>query len=134
MYATANLYGRYQTETVATSSAVELIIMLYDGCIKQIKLGEIYYNDNNDIEASSNALIKAQNIIDELLRSLDTSFSLSKDLMKIYEYVLYELSMANMKKDFEAMDGVIAILSELREAWIAVKRSNLKAGIYDMAE
>ena len=36
MYATANLQNRYKQESVTTASPIDLVIMLYEGCIKPV--------------------------------------------------------------------------------------------------
>lgn len=120
MYATANLYDRYRNDAVNTASPMDLIIMLYDGCIKQIHLARLYEEDKNVAERS-NAIQKAQDILDELMRSLDMGIPLSADLLKLYDFMSEELYQANMKRDMARMEPVEAMLTELRDAWKEVK-------------
>ena len=44
MYASSNavLLNKYQSDSVMTASPVDLIIMLYEALIKQVKLGDIF--------------------------------------------------------------------------------------------
>jgi flagellar protein FliS len=120
LYATANLYDRYRNDAVNTASPMDLIIMLYDGCIKQIHLARLYEEDKNVAERS-NAIQKAQDILDELMRSLDMGIPLSADLLKLYDFMSEELYQANMKRDMARMEPVEAMLTELRDAWKEVK-------------
>lgn len=120
MYAAANLKERYKEDYVSTASPADLIIMLYEGCIKQIKLAKIYL-ESDDIEQTSTAIIKAQNIIMELMQSLDMSFEISKDLMSLYDFILYELMQMNIKKDMEKSPDILNILVTLKDAWLGAK-------------
>ena len=120
MYATATLHDRYKSDSVNTASALDLIIMLYDGCIKQIKFARLHMEDG-DIQKTHNALSKAQDIIDELMRSLDMGVEMSQDLLKLYEFLFDELVQINITKDMDRAEPVISMLTELRDAWKGAK-------------
>ncbi len=59
-----NAYARqaYQNNQVTTAPQKKLIIMLYDGAIKNLNLGKMAMEEKN-IEKTNTYLIKAQNII-----------------------------------------------------------------------
>jgi flagellar protein FliS len=120
MYATANLKERYRQDYVATASPVDLIIFLYEGCIKQVKLAQIHLKSGS-VEKTGAALMRAQDIIIELIASLDLKFQIAGQLMQIYEYILHELRQMNIHKDFKNAEAVLGILSSLKEAWVDVK-------------
>ena len=120
MYATANLKERYRQDYVSTASPIDLIILLYEGCIKQIKLAQIHF-ESGSLEKTSAALIRAQDIIAELVASLDLKFEVSGQLMSLYEYILNELIQMNIKKDFKNAGAVLEMLSSLKEAWVGAK-------------
>ncbi|PIB39900.1 flagellar export chaperone FliS, partial [Pseudomonas sp. 2588-5] len=61
-----NPYATYKQTSIETKSKGELTLMLYDGCIKFIKRAEIAIHNKNLEEKNTN-LIKAQNIIRELM-------------------------------------------------------------------
>lgn len=120
MYATANLKERYREDYVATASPLDLIIFLYDGCIKQIKLALIH-QENGSVEKTGASLMRAQDIVTELIASLDLSVKLSEELMLLYEYILFELMQMNMKKDLGNAAAVLEMMTSLKEAWAGVK-------------
>jgi flagellar protein FliS len=120
MYATANLKERYRQDYVATASPVDLIIFLYEGCIKQVKLAQIHLKSGS-VEKTGAALMRAQDIIIEPIASLDLKFQIAGQLMQIYEYILHELRQMNIHKDFKNAEAVLGILSSLKEAWVDVK-------------
>jgi flagellar biosynthetic protein FliS len=121
MYATVNLKDRYKQDYISTASPADLIIMLYDGCIKKIKLAQIYL-ESGSIEETNRALIGAQDIVRELMSSLDMSFEISKDLFKLYDFMLNELVQMNITKDFGSAPAVLDMLTTLKNAWCEAKQ------------
>jgi flagellar protein FliS len=119
-----NLRQEYLKQSVMTASPAELIVMLFESCIKNLKLAEICLNDKKDIERSNEHFIKAQKIIMELVNCLDTSFEISKDLLSIYDFLLYSIRVMNIKKDLSQLPGVLEILDSLRNTWEQIARPN----------
>jgi len=107
---------KYQQSSVQTASPGQLILMLYDGAIRFVKLG-IAGIEERDISKANNSLIRAQRIINELMASLNTSVPLSATLMGIYDYMNRRLIEANIKKDKAPAEEVLGHLVELRDAW-----------------
>lgn len=122
MYATANIHNKYKQDYVTTASPVELIVMLYEGCIKQMKLAKIH-KENNELDKVSECIEKAEEIILELVRSLNMSIPISENLLELYQFMIDELVQANISKDMERLDPVIEMLGALCEAWNEVKNS-----------
>lgn len=119
-----NLRQEYLKQSVMTASPAELIVMLFESCIKNLKLAEICLSDKKDIERSNEHFIKAQKIIMELVNCLDTSFEISKDLLSIYDFLLYSIRVMNIKKDLSQLPGVLEILDSLRNTWEQIARPN----------
>jgi flagellar protein FliS len=106
-----------------TASPVELIIMLFDSCIKNLRLAEICLMERKDISGASEHFIKAQKIILELTNCLDTRLELSIDLIKIYDFLLYAIRQMNIKKDLTLLPDVLEILISFRDTWQQAKSS-----------
>jgi len=128
LYATSNaaLLHKYQNDSVMTASPMDLVIMLYDGLIKQIKLGEIFL-DEKDYEKVNKHLMKAQDIVSELMSSLDLKYPISENLLQLYEFMLQELIDINMHKDKTRIAPLLGIIVELKEAWMVVRNSGAHA-------
>ncbi len=121
MYANPNANLRkYQSDSIMTASPMELIIMLYDALIKEMKLAEIFI-EQRDFWKTHKHLIKAQDIVTELTRGLDMRYEISDQLMQLYDFMTSELIAANLTKDAQSLPALIDIASELREAWLTVK-------------
>ena len=112
--------SEYLKQNVMTAGPAGLVAMLYDACIKNIKLAEISYEEKKNIVATSNCLLKAQKIISELISCLDMSIELSNSLLQIYEFILRELRMANARKDMNRLEPLIPILQSMRDTWLKV--------------
>lgn len=111
----------YQTNQVVTASPNKLLIMLYDGAIKNLRLAELSLNEKN-LEKTNKYLTKTQDIITEFMLTLDFEVGgeLAKNLYKLYEYMNYRLIRANIDKDIEPIQEVRKYLEELRDTWIQI--------------
>lgn len=109
-------YGRYQQQSAMTASPGELTLMLYDGCVKFLKQSRLYLEEHN-IEKASNASIRAQNIISELMATLDMQYDISKNLYSLYDFILRLVVQSNIKKDPLLLEDPISMMSELRDTW-----------------
>ena len=114
--ATINPYQAYQQNSVMTASPQELTLMLYNGCLKFIKLSKKAMVDNKFEDKNTN-LIKAQAIIQELRYTLDMDIDLSKSLAELYDYMYNRLVEANMKNDTAVLEEVEGYVVELRDTW-----------------
>lgn len=116
-------YEQYRQTQIQTAKPEQLILMLYDGAISFLKKAKVSI-ENKNIEESHNLLIKAQDIIIELMASLNLEVGeIALNLFRLYEYMHYRLVEANIKKDEKPIDEVLSMLQELREAWeTAIKK------------
>ena len=112
----------YLKQGVLTANPLELIIMLYDGMKKDLMLAQRAIVKNDMASAHKN-LIKAQNIVIELMNCLDLSLSISNDLMDLYEFILHSLEGINIKKDADAITPILEIVGTLRDTWQEVNVS-----------
>jgi flagellar protein FliS len=114
-------YQRYKEQGVMTANPVELVVMLYDECIKQLRLGADSL-ENGKIEIANMRLKKAEDILAELMSSLDLRFDIGKELMRLYEFMLHEMVLANAQKDASKIGPIVTLLESLREAWAQVRK------------
>lgn len=118
----ANAYQAYKRQGVMTASPLELVIMLYDGCLRQLRAAKAGILNNN-LQEANKALQKAEDIVAELSSSLDCRFDIARQLMQIYDYVNRSLLEINASKDADAIDEIIGLMSELKESWVKIKGS-----------
>ncbi|KOF09888.1 flagellar biosynthesis protein FliS [Planococcus glaciei] len=114
--ATINPYQAYQQNSVMTASPQELTLMLYNGCLKFMKLSKRAMEDKKYEDKNTN-MIKAQAIIQELRYTLDPAIELSAGLGQLYDYIYGRLVEANMKNDLMILEEVENLVKELRDTW-----------------
>jgi len=108
----------YRRTSVVTADPKRLVLMCYEGAMDNLKLVKQKLIEK-DYEAKSKALIKAQDIINELLCSLDfeKGGSIAKNLDSLYNYMLRRIIHADVNKDVSALNQVLGMLNELKFAW-----------------
>jgi flagellar protein FliS len=124
MYTKPNPQDAYKQQGILTANPAELIVMLYDGCIKQLKLGCLAV-DSKDYEKVNTCFQKAQRILLELITSLDFRYDLAHELMRLYEYMIDEIIEGNLHKNTEPILAVASLLEELRGAWAHLAKSGV---------
>ena len=118
-----NPYKAYQQNSVTQSTPGELTLMLYNGCLKflnQAKKGI----ETKDIELKNTNIQKAQNILRELVVTLDMSVPVSKSMAALYEYMISRLIEANIQNDLAIIDEVAGYTTEFRDTWKQVIQIN----------
>jgi flagellar secretion chaperone FliS len=113
-----NPYQQYRATKVQTAGSVDLVVMLYQGAVKFIRLG-IQGMEQDDQKAAHDNLVRAQDIVVELLGSLnrEAGGEIASQLSGVYDYCFRRLVIANVKKDPEAAREVLGILRDLGMAW-----------------
>lgn len=106
----------YKQNSINTASPGELTLLLYNGCLKFIKLARKAMEEGN-IEQRNENLLKAQSIIQELMVTLNVEVKLSQSLMRMYDYIYRRLVEANTKNDITILDEVEGYVSEFRDTW-----------------
>lgn len=116
-----NGIGVYQQTAVATQSRGRLIVMLYDGAVKFLKLA-IQELEAGDYAAKGQYINRAQDIINELNAVLDMEGGgeVATNLRKLYLFMGRRLSEANAKRDPQMIQEVITLLDELNQSWKAI--------------
>lgn len=111
-------YESYKTNDIETASQLRLIVMLYGGAIKFIHIAIEAIAQNNIEEANVN-IIKAQNIVTELLSSLnfDIGGEIADHLSGLYLYIHRLLVEANIQKNTDLLQESIELLTNLKEGW-----------------
>ncbi len=116
----ANSVSAYKETAVRTASGGKMILMLYDAAIRQIDaaVGHIE-SGTRQLDLVNTAILKAQDIITELMVSLDfeKGGELAPKLFGLYRFFNEQLMEANLNKDPEPLRGVRSMMGELREAW-----------------
>jgi flagellar protein FliS len=118
-----NAYANVGLETgIASASPHKLIVMLYDGALVALLSAKTNIAANN-IAAKGTSISKAITIIDNGLRASldkDAGGEIAANLDALYDYMSRRLLHANLKNDVPAIEEVHRLLTDLREAWVAI--------------
>lgn len=116
-------YAQVGVETgVATADPHRLICMLYDGLLQTLAEARQAMQAAR-VDRKGERLAKAIRILEEGLRaSLDQSrgAQIAAGLDRLYEYMVTRLLTANLRNDTAALDEVMRLITELRDAWQAM--------------
>ena len=111
-------YDRYKELQVQTASKEKLVSMLYEGAILFLERA-MEAIDKKDIELAHKSLMRVEDILFELMSSLDMEAGgeIAKNLMILYEYMNYRTIEANVSKDKDIILEVKGMFETLKSAW-----------------
>jgi flagellar protein FliS len=113
-----NAHQHYQRVQTETATGGQLIVLLYDGCIRFLGRAEQHRADG-DIDGFRAMSRRTQQIVTELMASLDQSgdAGMAGNLFNLYVYINRRIGEADYKRDPQAIPEVIGLLRDLRAAW-----------------
>jgi len=76
------------------------------------------------IEEKNTNLLKAQNIIRELMVTLNMDYEISQQMFAMYDYILNRLIEANIQNSVAYLDEVEGLVTEFRDTWKQVIQTN----------
>jgi len=117
-----NPWKSYREVATQTASRGQLVLMLFDGALRFLDRALTGFAKEDPAEFNqtiSNNIIRAQDIISELNRSLnlEAGGELAVHLRRVYDYLDYRLMQSNLKKEASGIKEAIERLTVLRDAW-----------------
>ena len=114
-YAYNNQYTQIQ---INNSSKEQILVMLYDGLLRFIKMICLSI-ENNDLEAKGYYINKSIAILTELTCALDrnSNMALAENLGNIYDFCVNALTQANITNNTAILHDIIKVLKPIHEAW-----------------
>lgn len=114
---------RYQAAQIESATPGQILLALYDGCIRFCKAAQLHIQEG-EVSEKGIKISKAVAILGELRSTLDHEQSpeLCESLDQLYIFFQEQLSTANLKMDATYIDPVVNILSDLRDAWAQAVR------------
>ena len=134
MAAYQNAYAAYQKTNVNTASQGRLVVLLYEGAVKNLKAALNLFDSNDklkpgDIEQFGIHLQKTQAIFTELQVSLDMEKGgdIARNLMSLYVFFNEELMDATISHNKEKIESVLKMADDLAESWRIIANSTANA-------
>lgn len=111
----------YQENAVTMASKEKLILLAYEGAMRFINQARMNIERGN-IPAKCDRISKAMAVIEELACSLnmEEGGEIAERLSALYDYMMRQLVMANLKSDPKVLDEVLSLLKTLYSAWTEV--------------
>lgn len=113
-------YGNkaYHQTAITTASREQILLMLYEGCIRFFKRCKVAM-ENKNIAEKGKMLGKAQDIIAELANTLDfeKGGDIARQLEALYVHIFDESTAANIENDPKKIQHCINILETLYDGW-----------------
>ena len=121
-----NASSTYKETKIKTASQGQLLIMLYEEAVRQLSMAIEMLELKNEnkkihdkIEKINKAIMKAEEIITELMVSLDfdKGGDVAKNLFALYSWFNKELLEAGITQDVERIKTVRTMFGELHNSW-----------------
>lgn len=126
-------YEEYQVNQVETADPKQLVVMLYEGAIRFLEEALQNIDNFKKFDLVNTKILKAQDILTELMVSLDMERGeqIADNLLSLYVYMKKELLEANMKKDRATVERVVKMLRDLNAAWQKMDTRPVKVDMPD---
>ncbi|MCC0641113.1 MULTISPECIES: flagellar export chaperone FliS [unclassified Clostridioides] len=111
-------------EKLQYSSQEQLLLMLVDGAVKYTRVARAAIVDN-DMDSAHKELIRVQDIFAELMVTLNQDAGQwAKDMYKVYDFIKYKLSNADLNNGIQIIDEVFPIIEQIRDIWYEASRKS----------
>lgn len=117
----ANAYMQYQQNSILTASQEDLTLALYNGALK-------FCNQcmealrQKDYARSHNLNLRVQDIINELIITLDYKYPIADQMRSLYLFIKELLISSNVKKEIQQLEEATNLIREFRDVWIEAKQ------------
>lgn len=113
-----NAYQKYKTTSIQSASREKLLLMMYEGAIKFVKLA-IVAAESKQIAERGMAIGRAYDVILELNNTLDHKVGgeIATNLEQLYMFMTEQLTQANLTGDPAHLRTVLKLLETLYDGW-----------------
>ncbi len=110
-----NEYLKQSVEGVAQG---DLILILYEAGITCLNLAKRKILEQ-ETEGAHNALVRATNVVRELMASLnmEKGGEIAQNLLRLYAYINRRIMESNARKETSGIDEALMLFSRLQETW-----------------
>lgn len=124
--------GHYRSVDAYGATAgdqVQLVLRMMQGALDRIHAARGHLQ-RGETAAKGEALGRAVSLVDALRACLDheRGGAISGNLDALYDYMIRQLTLANLQNDPGALVEVAGLLGEIRDGWEAISRQQRQAG------
>lgn len=112
---------QYRKSETESKSVAELIVMVYDGAIDNLKKAAELYKAEN-MQDGYEAMEKAKRFVVHLYTTLDEEKGgeVAANLSEMYAYLIERMNFIQATKDIETINNSIDMLSNIKEGWVGL--------------
>lgn len=121
---------QYRKSETENKSVIELIIMVYDGAIDNLKkASELYKNEK--MQSGYETMEKAKRFVVHLYTTLDEEKGgeVAANLSTMYAYVIERMNFIQATKDIDTIKEIISVLSNIKEGWVGLAEQEKKGQV-----
>ena len=118
------------TLKISQANKTQMITIIYEIVIDYLT-DAIEHMDGGHRKEANECLDRAQNCIDELLRSLNMEYELARNLHKIYIFSKKELMAAGVTGGTERIGRVLKNFKSLHEAYLELEKADTSETLMD---
>lgn len=109
-------YQNYKQQSISTMTSGELLLLLFDECAKRLTKAEMSIKGTQFDEFE-----KAMNRVSEIIRyldsTLDKSYSIGKEMSKLYEYFQFQVARIKAGRNVEMILNLRTMIIDLRNTF-----------------
>lgn len=120
-----NGYQQYKMQAVNTMTKGEMLLLLYDELIKRLTRAELAL-EREDYEVFEASVKRSGEIVQYLKDTLNTEYSISRELQRMYDFFLYEVSRLQASRNKSVIEELRPLVMELRDAF---REANKTSGV-----
>ncbi len=109
-------YTQYKEQAVMTMTSSEMLLLLYDELLKRLKRAELAL-EKEDYELFTASITRSKDIVRYLKNSLDYQYAISRELRRMYDFFLYELSRIEAGRRKDVIGELKPLVKDLRDTF-----------------
>src|SRR5947209_6797646 len=119
---TQTITRTYQEETIRSADSVDLVIMLHDMLIEDLRRS-VAALQGDDVESRTQQIAHALAVLDQLQRGLDQQRGgeAADNMDRLYTLARAELLNGQLNREVSIFEKQLAIFTSLRDAWMQVQ-------------
>lgn len=109
-------YQQYKQQSINTMTNGEMLILLYDEAVKRLTRAEIALK-SKDFSLFDASIERTKEIVMYLMDTLDRQYTISAELLKLYDFFMYELSRLSAGRNSKVIEEIKPMFIELRNTF-----------------
>lgn len=118
-----NGYRQYKEQSVMTMTRGELLLVLYDELLKRMKRAELALDADNYVSFEQSTQ-RSMEIVQHLKDTLNYEYELSRELSRMYDFFIYELSRLRAGRKTEIIKELQPLVKELRDTFAEAEKQH----------